>query len=339
MKIVQSRRRFLTTVSLAGAASLARMPRVRAADGPLETTTVRFINYGDLPICLAPQSVAEKLLRAEGFTDIRYVQPSNPHWLGTTEPVARGEADFDLNVAWTFVPAIEAGQPITILAGVLVGCYELFAREGIRGIADLKGKSVGTQAAGATRLGLPNLLMASVGLDPARDIDWVLDPSRKPLELFEQGKIDAFLGFPPEPQDLRARHIGHVIVNTAVDLPWSQYFCCMMYGNTAFVQKYPVATKRAMRAILKAADICAAEPARVAKELVDNGLTPRYDYALQTLSEVPYDKWREYDAEDTVRFYALRLHETGFIKASPQKIIADGTDWRFLNELKRELKA
>jgi NitT/TauT family transport system substrate-binding protein len=57
------------------------------------------------------------------------------------------------------------------------------------------------------------------------------------------------------------------------------------------------------------------------------------------LNEVPYDKWREYDAEDTIRFYALRLHETGFIKSSPQKIIADGTDWRFLDELKRELKA
>ncbi|MBV8334723.1 MAG: ABC transporter substrate-binding protein, partial [Alphaproteobacteria bacterium] len=42
---------------------------------------------------------------------------------------------------------------------------------------------------------------------------------------------------------------------------------------------------------------------------------------------------------DTIRWYALRLRETGFVKSSPQKIIADGTDWRFLNELKRELKA
>jgi NitT/TauT family transport system substrate-binding protein len=60
---------------------------------------------------------------------------------------------------------------------------------------------------------------------------------------------------------------------------------------------------------------------------------------LQTLREIPYDRWREYDAEDTIRFYALRLRDVGFIKSTPQKIIADGTDWRFLNELKRELKA
>jgi NitT/TauT family transport system substrate-binding protein len=161
----------------------------------------------------------------------------------------------------------------------------------------------------------------------------------KPLELFKQGKIDAFLAFPPEPQDLRARKIGHVIVSTAIDLPWSQYFCCMMYGNTGFVQKYPVATMRAMRAILKAADLCAAQPARVAKKLVELDLTPRYDHALQALSEIPYDKWRDYDPEDTNRFYALRLYEVGMVKSSPQRIIAEGTDWRFLNELKRELKA
>jgi cytochrome oxidase Cu insertion factor (SCO1/SenC/PrrC family) len=45
------------------------------------------------------------------------------------------------------------------------------------------------------------------------------------------------------------------------------------------------------------------------------------------------------DPEDTLRFYALRLHEAGMIKSGPQKIIADGTEWRFLDELKRELKA
>jgi len=94
-----------------------------------------------------------------------------------------------------------------------------------------------------------------------------------------------------------------------------------------------------MRAILKAADVCASDPSRAAQQLVDRGFTGRYDYALQTLRELPYDRWREYDHEDTLRFYALRLHEIGMIKSSPQKIIADGTDWRFLNELKRELKA
>src|SRR5262249_44079440 len=151
----------------------------------------------------------------------------------------------------------------------------------------------------------------------------------QPMELFVAGKIDAFFGFPPEPQELRARQAGHVILNTTLDRPWSQYFCCMLAGDSEFVRKYPVATKRVLRAILKAADFCASEPGRAAQRLVDGGFIARYDYALETLSDVPYGKWRDYDAEDSIRFYALRMRDAGMIKSNPQKIIADGTDWRF----------
>jgi NitT/TauT family transport system substrate-binding protein len=111
----------------------------------------------------------------------------------------------------------------------------------------------------------------------------------------------------------------------------------MVLANRGFARKYPVATKRALRAILKAADICAREPERAARLLVDKGYVKNYDHAFQVLKEIPYGRWREYDPEDTVRFHALRLHEVGMIKSSPQKIIAEGTDWRFLNEIKKAL--
>jgi NitT/TauT family transport system substrate-binding protein len=331
MPIVQSRRRFLTSVSLAGAAGLMRARPAPAAEGPLETTTVRLSK--DLAICEAPLEIAEELLRAEGFTDVRYVDTSADD---LSSAIADRKVDFALDFPVLFAPGIDAGKPVTVLAGVHVGCFELFAGNDIRTIANLKGKTVGCEIAPAALL---RLMLAQVGLDPDKDIRWVTDPSVKPLELFAEGKIDAFLGFPPEPQELRARKAGHVIFSIAVDRPWSQYFCCMLLGNRDYVRKYPVATKRVLRAILKATDLCATEPARVARSLVDGGFTPRYDYALQTLNDVPYNNWREYDAEDTIRFYALRLHEAGLIKSNPQKIITDGTDWRFLNELKRELKA
>ena len=93
-----------------------------------------------------------------------------------------------------------------------------------------------------------------------------------------------------------------------------------------------------VRAIVKANAICAQEPERVARLLVDRGIVKRYDYALQTIKELPYARWRDYDSADTLRFYALRLHEAGMVKSSPQKIIAQGSDLRFINELKKELK-
>jgi NitT/TauT family transport system substrate-binding protein len=93
-----------------------------------------------------------------------------------------------------------------------------------------------------------------------------------------------------------------------------------------------------VRAILKADAICAAEPDRAAKAVLGRGFPFRPEFVVQALKEMPYGRWREYDPADTLRFYTLRLREAGMVKASPQKILADGADWRFLNELKKELK-
>jgi NitT/TauT family transport system substrate-binding protein len=331
----QNRRRFLATLTATAAAGLIGGPKSSAQDGRLETTTVRIAKIAG--ICVAPTYVADELLRAEGFTDIRYVEtvPGTPSALAT----ARGEIDFTANFSPPLIVAIDAGEPITIVAGVHVGCFELFAREGIRSLLDLKGKTVGVQAVGSSQYMFLGSIASHVGLEPAKDIRWVTSSSPQPMELFAEGKIDAFLGLPPEPQELRARNIGNVIFNSATDRPWSQYFCCMLAGHRDYVRRNPVATKRVLRAIIKAADLCATQPERVAQRIVDAGFTPRYDHALQTLKEISYAKWREYDPEDTIRFYSLRLREAGFIRANPSKILADGTDWRFFNELKRELKS
>jgi NitT/TauT family transport system substrate-binding protein len=113
----------------------------------------------------------------------------------------------------------------------------------------------------------------------------------------------------------------------------------MLAGTNEFVQRYPVATKRVLRALLKAVDFCQSDPEAAVKTVVASGFGSREDYIREAFgTEVLYDKWREYDPEDSIRFYALRLQETGLIKADPQKIIANGTDWRFLDELKQELK-
>jgi NitT/TauT family transport system substrate-binding protein len=330
MSMVQSRRQFLTTLSGAGAVGLFRAPRVLAAEGPLETTSVRF--FKSSLTCGAPQYAAEKLLRGEGFKEITYIEVTPA---ARAEAIAEGKVDFILTFAVNHIEAIDHGAPITILAGVHSGCYELFARAGIGSITELKGKQVGLQAGSPALL---KLMVAQVGLDPEKDLQWVIDPKVKPFDLFAEGKIDAFLGFPPEPQELRARGAGHVILDTTVDRLWSQYFCCMLGGHQEFVEKYPIATRRVVRAILKAVDLCAAEPVRVARNIFVRGQTENYDYERQTLSELPYNKSRDYNAEDTVRFYSLRLYEADLIKLMPNKIVAENTDWRFLDELKRELK-
>jgi NitT/TauT family transport system substrate-binding protein len=331
-----SRRKFLTKVTLVGATGfLGLKSNSIAAEPPPETTRLTIL---DIPrgICPAPQYVAEELLRSEGFTELQYLRKQTQN--ERLRAVATGEAHMIVTFVPSLVSRLDAGDPLVFLAGSHVGCFELFGAERVRAIRDLRGKTVAIAEEGSPEHLFLSVVLAHVGLDPRRDVRWVAHPAAEAMKLLSAGKIDAFVSFPPVPQELRARKIGHSILNSTVDRPWSQYFCCMIAANRDFVRQRPVATKRAVRAIMKSANLCALEPERVARLLVEKGYTARYDYALQAMQELPYGKWREYDPEDTVRFYALSLHDIGMIKTSPNKLIAQGTDWRFIRELKKELK-
>jgi NitT/TauT family transport system substrate-binding protein len=277
------------------------------------------------------------LLRAEGFTDVLYIPMQGT--VGVERALASGEADIGGHFAAPVILRLEAGDPIVMLGGEHVGCFELLGSERIRTISDLKGRSVAVPALDPSPYAFLASMAAYVGLDPRKDINWVKHRPGEAMQLLAEGKIDAYLGFPTEPQELRAKKIGRVVVNSAVDRPWSQYFCCMLTGKREFVRKHPIATKRAIRAILKSAEICAVAPEKVARSILGKGIAKNYDYALDAIKSLPYGRWREYDAEDTARFWALRLREAGMIKSSPQKIISQGTDWRLWKELRKELKA
>jgi NitT/TauT family transport system substrate-binding protein len=226
--------------------------------------------------------------------------------------------------------------PIVLLGGIHVGCFELFGTERVHAIRDLKGKTVAIPALGSPHHTFLASMAAHVGIDPNRDINFITHPISESARLLTERKVDALMAFPPVPQELREKRIGHVIVNSGLDRPWSQYFCCIVAANREFVRLHPVATTRALGAFLKATHFCSTEPERAASIFADRGY--RYVYALQTMKEINYSQWRNYDPEDAVRFYALRLREAGMIKSNPNRIISQGTDWRFFNELKRELK-
>ena len=333
-----NRREFVRRLTLGGTAGLARLvPGEANAEVPPESPRLRLTQTPVL--CVAPQYVASELLRAEGFVDLQYVKREGDFQQWQRQVLASGEVDIMTGYVTSLVAQIDAGDPIVLLGGVHVGCYELFGADNVHAIRDLRGRRVAVPESRSAQQLFVSMMAAYVGLDPAKDIEWVIRPATEASSLLAERKVDALMAFPPEAQELRAKKIGHVVVASAIDRPWSQYFCCMIAGNKEFVRKNPAATKRAMRAILKASMMCAAEPERAARLLVDRGFAKNYDYSLQMLKDLPYNRWRELDPSDAVRFYALRLHEFGLVKSDPKKIIAQGTDWRFVNELKKELKA
>jgi NitT/TauT family transport system substrate-binding protein len=330
MQISQNRRRFLATLSATGATALIHGSNSSAQEAAPETTTIRLAKMPG--ICIAPQYVAEDLLKTEGFTDVQYFESGINLYPG----FASNKIDISIAFIAPFIFELDAGAPIVVLGGVHAGCFELFGTERVQAIRDLKGKTVAIPEVGSS----PHLFAASmvsyIGLDSRRDVNFALHPVAEAMELLENGKIDALVGFPPVPQELRDRKIGHVIVNSGLDRPWSQYFCCMVGAHREFVSRHPVAAKRALRAILKAAQFCSAEPESAARMVAEKGY--RYDYALQTMKDIRYANWRDYDPDDAMRFYALRLREAGMIKSTPNRILVQGTNWSFFNELKRELK-
>jgi len=330
-----SRRRFLSGASALGATSLLGLPESASADPPPETTTLRMVHSP--AICIAPQYLAEAFLRLEGFNEVQYVRMDGQ--AGPINLLESGDADIAMDSAPSIVYSLGRGNAVTALAGIHVGCYELFGNGRVSAIRDLRGKTVAISGFGGGNHVIVASMLAYVGIDPVKDVNWVMGGMGQGMQLFVDGKADAFMGFAPQPQRLRDLNIGKLIVDTGQDRPWSHYFCCMLAGNREFVARHPVAAKRVLRAYLKAADVCAREPDRVAHYLVDKGFEPRYDIAQKVLRSLPFDRWRHDGPEDTLRFYALRLYEVGMINTPPNELIAQGADWRFLNELKKEVKA
>jgi NitT/TauT family transport system substrate-binding protein len=332
-----TRREFLRKIGLAGTAAFLGIAKDLGAEPPPEITTLKIIYDPEIPaICYAAQYIADELLRAEGFRDIRYVKLVEA---SETKTLASGRADINAAFAPNVLMALDRGSPVTVLAGLHIGCQELLGSSRIKSVRNLQGKTIAITEFGSPEHTFVSIILAYIGLDPRKDVKWARYHSADWPKLLADEKIDAVMAFPPDSQELRAQKIGRVIVNSTTDKPWSQYFCCMLAGNRSFVQKHPVATKRAMRAIFKANQICVTQPERAAKFLTERGFASRYEYVVQTLREIPYAKLLTHDPESTLRFYALRLREVGMIKTSPNELIAKAGDWRFLRELKRELKA
>ena len=312
MQIMQSRRDFLASTSLAAAAGVLGARGSLADEGPPETTTIRLGHY--------PTSACAPVLHRRGPAARGRVH-RHPLRAGPSavDAVARGEIDFDLETAAWVVSHMDAGEPITALAGVHSGCYELFAHEPIRAISDLKGKRVGI-ASSSARAGTCYLtvMAAQVGLDPEKDIDWIASPDRQaPWSCSPKGRsmpssVPARAAGAARPQD-RSRDPQHW-PRTSHGRSTS---AASLFGNTGLRprssgrhQALPARHPQGRRLLRRRAGAGRAT-------LVDAGFTERYDYALQTLTELPYASWREFDPEDSMRFYALRLHEVGMIKSSP----------------------
>ena len=310
------------------------------AEPPPETTSLTLVADPTFPvICYAPQLVAEEFLRMEGFTDVNYA-PYNATYTEASV-LAAGEADMSAAFASDYLVAIDAGNPISIIGGVHVGCVEVFASDEVKTISNLRGKRVLISSIGGAEYILLSTIAAQIGLDAKRDFEWIVSGEfTKWPDLLANGEVDAVAAFPPMTYEFRDRGIGHVVLNTVSDDPWRHYFCCMLGARTEFVKNYPVATKRAMRAMLKAHALCSGDPLVAAALISRHGEEfGSQELILRSLRDIPYDAWRNFDLAASLRFYALRMYEAGLVTRTPHELLKIASDFDMFEQLRLELKA
>lgn len=312
---------------------------------PPETTTLRFSPGTSPAPCDAPAWLATELLREEGFTEVKWIP-------GAPGDVSRGLADVNFTYTNLLVSSVDAGLPLVALAGIHTGCIEFWAAPGIASIKDLRGKTyaidskfikVGDANVPSSAYGFFLTTLQFVGMDPAEVNVVELGPDVSPLGYFLDGKSDvAFVAAAGGPLLRRnPKRRGQVILDSTMDKPWSQNYCCLLTSNRDWVRTNPTAAKRATRAILRATDIAARDRAGAARSAIDQGTyksAPAITLEVlhETLKDLSFD-WREFDPEESVRFFALRMRDVKLVKKGPQQIIDEATDLAFMRQLQREL--
>ncbi len=210
------------------------------------------------------------------------------------------------------LPHLDAGRPVVMLAGVHGGLLStLRPRARARGPGS-QGKDGRHPLLRQRRPVLLSTMLAYVGIDPQQEVE--LDHRRGPAQ--RDGPVRRRQGrrlrrLRPGAAELRARKIGRVIVDTAQDRPWSQYFCCMVGRQPGVCPAQPdrdqagaARDPQGSRHVCRRPRACCALPRR---EALRDALSDRPGGD----EERDYTRWRDANPEDTLRFYALRLHEVG----------------------------
>lgn len=301
---------------------------------PPETKTIR-LNFS---VCDAPLMVAEPYLREEGFTDIQ-LSDINPQLTA----LANGKSDVAVPFVATLAAAVDAGKPYIGIGQLHPGCVELWAPQSVASLTELRGRTVVVNSKTPNFIANIFIFLAlkNAGVDPS-EVNFVVDPSADLTKLYLEGKSDLLFqwGMGAVAFHSNPANTGHVVLDQAMDPAWSHEDCCVIATTSDWFTANPVAARRVLRAIYRAADSLPGDRLNAARMATDNGLFgggKNLALVRGAANMVPYG-WREYDLARSMRFHARLMDSVGLLNLTPDQAVARAVDARIAKNLATELK-
>jgi len=263
--------------------------------------------------CEAPifTAVEKGFFKEEGL-DVTLVKCE---WANYKDVLALGGFDITHHLVMYFLKPIEQGLDVKFLAGIHRGCLRVqaAANGNIHSVKDLRGKRIGVPGMGTPPFIFANRVLGANGIDPGREITWVVFPAGELGLALDKGEVDAVADSEPIGSLLLAGGKVQNVADQALDAPYKDEYCCAVLANGKFVAANPKAAAAATRALLKAAKWVETNPSAAARMSVEKkylASNPELNtVAISHLRYVPSVS----GAEAAVKSAAIEMKKAGML--------------------------
>jgi NitT/TauT family transport system substrate-binding protein len=242
----------------------------RRSQGDVSVAAANRVRVGYVGItCEAPifTAVEKGFFKGEGL-EVSLVKCD---WKNYKDVLALGGYDITHHLVMYFLKPIEQGLDVKFTGGIHRGCLRVqtSVASPIRALKDLRGKRIGVPGMGTPPFIFANRVLGANGIDPSKEITWLVFPTGELGLALEKGEVDAIADSEPIGSMLAAQGKVRNIADQAVDAPYSTEYCCAVVVSGKFLAHNPSAAAAATRALLKAAKWVEANPAAAAKLSVE----------------------------------------------------------------------
>ena len=294
--------------------------------------------------CEAPIFVANEkgFFKDEGL-DVELVKTD---WDGLRDGLGLGRFDANHTLIMYLLKPIEQGLDVKLTGGIHTGCLRVQAgaNTDIKTVEDLRGKRIGIPTMGSPPFLFASRVMAAHGMDPRKDVTWLMIAADVMELALANGQVDAVADSEPIGSILLAKGKVRTVADQAADPPYRDEYCCAAVVSGKLAARDPAAAAKVTRALLKGAKWVGENPTAAANLSVEKKyIAASAEINAQAISKLKYIPGVA-RCRDSIARAAKEMQEAGLLNAStdPAELAKrawldlDGVTDDWINDLKVE---